>query len=371
MSEYQYYEFQTVDRLLTPKEQEKIRKLSSRVQLTSSRAVFLYNYSDFSGDSGQILAKYFDAMLYIANWGTWQLMFRLPKAAVDPQWFRPYHLPDVVTVSTNAKYVILDIEINEEEGMGWVEGEGWLSQLLPLRDDLMAGDLRLLYLVWLRVAPALAGYDLDDDPMEPPLPPNLGQLSPPLKSFMDLVELDPDLVTAAAQASSRVKATTPSSLEDHLSALSAKEKHEFLLKLVRREAHVDLQLINRLQEIAGTPQSPFASTPGCRRWSELDAIAQEIENIRTKKEKQAARKKRIKELEALAPKTAQTWERVRELITLKQAKPYDEATALLQDLCDLAKYQDQLPAFISHFEQLKSDYSSRPALMKRFRKIKP
>lgn len=371
MSEYQYYEFQTVDRLLTPKEQEQISQLSSRVQLTSSRAVFLYNYSDFRGKPGQVLAKYFDAMLYIANWGTWQLMFRFPKAAVDPQWFRPYHLPNVITISTNAKYVILDIEIHEEGGMGWVEGEGWLSQLLPLREDLMAGDLRLLYLVWLRVAPALAGYDLDEDPIEPPLPPNLGRLSPALDSFMDLVELDPDLVTAAAQASSRVKETPQSSLEDHLSALSAKEKHAFLLKLVRREAHVDLQLINRLQEIAGTPQSSFSSTPGCRRWSELDAIAQEIENIRTKKEKQAARKKRIKELEALAPKTAQTWERVRELIMLKQAKPYDEATALLQDLCDLANYQDQLPAFISHFEQLKSDYSSRPALMKRFRSIKP
>lgn len=370
MSEYQYYEFQTVDRLLTPKEQEKIRQLSSRVQLTSSRAVFLYNYSDFSGDPDQVLARYFDAMLYIANWGTWQLMFRFPKTAVDPQWFRPYHLPDVVTVSTNAKYVILDIEINEEEGMGWVEGEGWLSQLLPLRDDLMAGDLRLLYLVWLRVAPALAGYDLDEDPMEPPVPPNLGQLSPPLKSFMDLVELDPDLVAASAQASSRVKASIPSSLEDHLSALSAKEKHEFLLKLVRREAHVDLQLINRLQEIAGTPQSPFPSTPGCRRWSELEAIATDMKATRKQKEKQAARKKRIQELEALAPKTTQAWQRVVDLIALKQAKPYDEATALLRDLCDLAKYQNQVPAFISRFEQLKSDYSNRPALMKRFRSIK-
>lgn len=34
MSEYQYYEFQTIDRLLTASEQAEIRKLSSRVQLT-------------------------------------------------------------------------------------------------------------------------------------------------------------------------------------------------------------------------------------------------------------------------------------------------------------------------------------------------
>jgi len=39
MSEYQYYEFQTVDRPLTTKEQAEIKKLSSRVQLTPTRAI--------------------------------------------------------------------------------------------------------------------------------------------------------------------------------------------------------------------------------------------------------------------------------------------------------------------------------------------
>ena len=44
MSEYQYYEFQTIDRPLTAKEQAEIKELSSRVQLTPNRAIFLYNY---------------------------------------------------------------------------------------------------------------------------------------------------------------------------------------------------------------------------------------------------------------------------------------------------------------------------------------
>jgi hypothetical protein len=60
MSEYQYYEFQTIDRPLTAKEQAEIKELSSRVQLTPNRAIFLYNYGDFRGDPEKVLTQYFD-----------------------------------------------------------------------------------------------------------------------------------------------------------------------------------------------------------------------------------------------------------------------------------------------------------------------
>jgi len=68
--------------------------------------------------------------------------------------------------------------LSEEEGRGeWVEGEGILASLLPLRDDLARGDLRSLYLGWLRSAQKGA---LADDWLEPAVPPNLGELSGPL-----------------------------------------------------------------------------------------------------------------------------------------------------------------------------------------------
>lgn len=56
-----------------------------------------------------------------------------------------------------------------------------MPRLLPLRDGLLHGDLRLLYLVWLRTATYLAGYTLENDPVEPPISPNLNQLSESLK----------------------------------------------------------------------------------------------------------------------------------------------------------------------------------------------
>jgi hypothetical protein len=370
MSEYQYYEFKAIERPLTAQEQAEIRKLSSRVELTPTQAVFLYNYGDFRGDPEKVLAQYFDLMFYIANWGTWQLIFRFPKAIVDPKWFQPYELENTITLSTTSKHVILNIHITEEEGLkGWVEGQGWMSRLAPLRDELLQGDLRLLYLVWLRSAPYLAKYVLEDDPIEPPVPPNLGQLSSALQAFVELVEFDLDWVAAAAQSSPPQAASSEPALETWLTALSESEKQEFLLKLVRRDPHVDLQLISRLKELAGKPQAPPQPTVGQRRLSELGGIAHALRTQQQVKEQQVAQTKRTQQLEALAPKEAQTWQRVVELIALKQAKPYDEATALLKDLRDLARHQGRSSEFDRRLEKLKADYQSRPSLLRRFQTI--
>lgn len=370
MSEYQYYEFQAIDRPLSGPEQQTIQALSSRAQVTPYRASFLYNYGDFRGKPEDLVAQYFDAMLYMANWGTWQLIFRFPKPLVDPAWFDPYTMEDVIEVSTTAQHLILNITLNDEEGGGWVEGEGWLPRLLPLRDELMGGDLRLLYLAWLRVAPRLADHG-DEDPCEPPVPPNLGKLSAPLQAFIEWVELDADLVTAAAQASPKpAQKKAKDSLEDWLPQLSAAEQQGFLLKLVRREPHVDLQLINRLKELAGVGQGTLPTTPGTRTYSELVAIADDLDAQRTQKAAAAALKKRIQYLEDLAPREAQTWDRVMDLIQVKQAHAYDEAANLLRDLQDLAQHQGRSTEFARRLNQLQETYSNRPALIRRLKAIK-
>ena len=68
MSEYQYYEFRAIDRSLTEEEQATVGKLSSRVNMSPTHAIFVYNYSDFPARAEEILAKYFDAMLYMTHY---------------------------------------------------------------------------------------------------------------------------------------------------------------------------------------------------------------------------------------------------------------------------------------------------------------
>ncbi|MBL8154235.1 MAG: hypothetical protein JNM70_08630, partial [Anaerolineae bacterium] len=183
MSEYQYYEFQALDRPLTAEAQAEMRRLSSRVQLTASSASFVYNYSSFPGDPKSVLRKHFDAMLYITNWGTRQLMFRFPANAIPDQIMRDYQYDNALEWSSSGEFTILNIELNEEEGDGeWIEGEGTLSGIAQVRNDILRGDYRALYLAWLMIADYETQIlEEDEDLTEPPVPPNLGSLSHTLR----------------------------------------------------------------------------------------------------------------------------------------------------------------------------------------------
>ena len=164
MSEYQYYEFLALDRPLTAEQQAQVRALSSRVRPTPFQAIFTYSYGDFRGDPLAVLAQHFDLMLYLANWGSKQLAFRLPRAVVDPDALRPYaDAADEIEVTTTADHVILSLAFHEEEGLGWIEGEGHLSVLIPLRAALVRGDRRVLYLAWLKAAAGHAGWLGEED----------------------------------------------------------------------------------------------------------------------------------------------------------------------------------------------------------------
>ena len=82
--------------------------------------------------------------------------------------------------------MILNIEHNDEKrDDGWIEGEGLLSGLVQLRDDILRGDWRTLYLAWLKIAHSeVEMLEADEDLIEPSVPPNLQRLSPALRHFI-------------------------------------------------------------------------------------------------------------------------------------------------------------------------------------------
>ena len=93
-------------------------------------------------------------------------------------------------------FVILEFLSQEEEGDGeWDDGSGWLSSLIPLRDDLAGGDHRALYLAWLLCVQA---GELKDGATEPPVPAGLASSTAPLQALADFLRIDDDLLTVAA-----------------------------------------------------------------------------------------------------------------------------------------------------------------------------
>ena len=206
MSKYQYYEFQAVDRPLTKEQMAELRALTTRATITPTRLVNEYHWGDFKGNPLVLMERYFDAFVYVANWGTHRLMLRLPARLLDPETTRLYAGDAVLTAQTKGDSVILDFSSEDEGGAGWDEDEeasNWMPALLPLRADLAGGDRRALYLAWL--AGARAGL-LEDDETEPPVPPGLGSLSASLRALADFLRVDEDLLAVAAAQSADLPA---------------------------------------------------------------------------------------------------------------------------------------------------------------------
>lgn len=65
-----------------------------------------------------------------------------------------------------------------------------LPEIAPVRELLIGGDLRPLYVAWL----ACNG---DDEALEPPVPAGLGKLTPALKALAKFYEVSLDLIAAA------------------------------------------------------------------------------------------------------------------------------------------------------------------------------
>ena len=227
MSEYQYYEFQAIDRPLTDEEQAAISSISSRVELSRRKAVFTYSYRDFRGDPEEVLTQYFDAMLYMANWGNTQLIFRFPKELVDVAAIQSYCIEDFVSCSISGDYLILNIKCYEEGGRGWFYGEGWLDSVIALREDILRQDYRLLYLAWLLAITMIYYEELEEPLYEPPVPPGLRHLSPPLQKFSELFGIDEALIEVGAKVSGEPQGVSEDQLIAAVAGLPGKNATPF------------------------------------------------------------------------------------------------------------------------------------------------
>ena len=378
MSEYQYYEFQALDRPLTQEQISELRAYSSRARITPSSFVNEYNWGDFKGDERQWMERYFDAFLYFANWGSRRFMLRLPTKLLDPKTAASYCAGQNFSCRQKDDHIILSFE-SELEDYEWEEERSWLASLVPIRSDLMRGDHRALYLGWLL---AVQSREVPDDAPEPPVPPRLGELSASLDCLADFLGIDTDLIAAAAEHSPDRQVSIPSRKEigDWVRTLPSAEKDTIVARLIDGDdPHLSAQVRQRaIRAISGGVRSDErpARTAGAiyaraetlaaeRKKKEAEQRAQE--KARREQAEAEARKKR---LEALAGRENELWAAVKKLIATKQPKRYDHAVSLVQDLHDLAESQGKGRDFKSRMGALQRENSGKITLIERFRKAK-
>src|SRR5207302_2954857 len=245
MSEYQYYEFQTIDRRLDEKEMQDLRGYSSRARITPTSFTNEYSFGSFKGNADAWMEKYFDAYLYLANWGTHELQVRVPARLLAAETARDYCAGTSASVREKAGNLIFTFLSNEEGGGEWVEGGDVLSSILPVRNDLISGDLRALYLGWLL---CVQEGELDDDSVEPPLPSNLRNLTPALSNLADFLRIDSDLLAVVVEASpsQKLRSADRTAMAAWVASLPASEKDDLLVRMMEgNDPHIGTELRSR------------------------------------------------------------------------------------------------------------------------------
>lgn len=393
MSEYQYYEFQTIDRPLTNEQMAELRKITSRAEITPTRLTNVYEWGDFKGDPVELLVTHFDAHLYEANWGTHTLMFGFPSNVVDVKQLRAYQVEAVssyesgLTVVARDNRVIVTFSSSEEEYSGWVDDEdsaSWLSSMIALRSDIVNGDLRALYLGWL--AGATVNYDddnaddsdeIDDDALaedgfenaslrEPPVPPGLEQLTGPLEKLAELLRLDSATIAVAAERSTPLKETriSEAQLKTWIAKLPGSEKDALLLRLVKGEPQLGAQFVRRLRaDLVPRPEASRSDEP--RTAGQLARAGRE----RTAQLKRQASEKQAREraghLDSLEGKEENLWRHANDLVSTKRQSEYDEAVTLIKDLRDLARRSDNAITFADRLSELRIRHKGKVSFINR------
>jgi hypothetical protein len=359
MSEYQRIAFRAIDGPVSDKNLAYMRQQSSRAEITAWAFDNEYHFGDFGGNAVEMLRRGYDLHLHYANFGTRKLLIRLPQGLPDFKAAQPYLGKDAVEFLRDkvGPGGILAIQPSYESGELeelW-ELDDIVDRLVPLRAEILDGDLRPLYLAHLAIA--CDSYHSSEETKEAPVPAGLEKLSDAQRALAELYGLSDALIAAAAQASPPLAAPTdPGSLYTAwLQSQPQATKDSWLSQwmsdpnaIVRREILVEFQ-----KSRAG-PLWPTSRRD--RTIGELEATAEEIQQQADHKAATNAARERAKRLAGMRADPAAALREIEELVTQRSTEAYSQIATLLSDLREALAGSDQSGLAEEHARLLKTKY---------------
>jgi len=376
MSEYQYYEFIAIDEPLTPKQMAELRACSTRANITPTSFVNEYHWGDLKADPVDWMRRYFDVHVYVANWCTCVLCLRLPRNAFKAGGFRDFKTETTFSVRQTKTHWLLEWVLDENDNydrFAEEDGRGWMGRLAPLRDELLRGDMRPLYLGWLA---GVSAGEVSDKTTEPEPPPGLYRLSAAQQSLAEFLEIDEDLLSAAGLGDppdSRRDNESDAELDGWVSSLPAAEKNT-ILKLLLTGNALQAERKLKLQFLAWRRGQPSAAKPAKprRKVADLHKLAGSAAEVRKKqaaiqrKKAQAEQQsKRETYLRTLAADFNKCWRTVDKRAERGIASAYDEVKRSLVDLSDAYALCSTRADFDRRLGNFMARHGKRGALVRR------
>ena len=233
-------------------------------------------------------------------------------------------------------------ESNNYDRFAEEDGRGWMGRLTPLRDELLRGDMRSLYLGWLA---GVSAGEVDDRTTEPPPPPGLSRLSAAQRSLAEFLEVDQDLLSAAGlsdQQAVKPDSKSDAKLDAWIAELPASEKAAMLKLLLtghgqQAERKLKLRYLawQREQRPMGEAEPPRRTVAELQKLAASTAETRKTTEAAQYKKAEAERQaKRKTYLRTLAADLDQCWRNADKRAERGIASAYDEVKRVLVDLCD-------------------------------------
>ena len=377
MSEYQYYEFLAIDRRLTSEEMSALRALSTRAHITAVSFTNEYHWGDFNGNPDDLMERFFDAHVYVANWMTAIFKVRVPIETISEKMAEAVAVRHTLDFKATKTHWVITWSLSESEDydrFGMEDGRGWMARLAPVRDELLRGDFRSLYIGWLA---AVTGEIVDDDEMEPMPAEGLGSLTAAQQALAEFLDVDDDLMSGAGMGCPALQdeASSEKEMDEWLGGLPGDDVIS-LLKLLLAGAgqQAERTLKNRFAAWRrglrnGRPEAPR------RTVEELRKNAEAAEKIRVEKEKREEERreaKRRKEREAylkvLSNDFPKAWKAVQQNVERGLGPAYEEACRALRDLSEAYSVHASRMAFQQEMRKFMLSHMRRKSLIQRLAK---
>jgi len=385
MSQYQYYEFQTVDQQLTNQQKNELRELSSRAQITSSSFVNEYTYGDLKAEEIDLMAEYFDLGFYIANWGQVRLYIKIPQGLISEHILRQFEWEDVIEHETRNRQIIITLSMPEnEEYFGYInDADEHLDQLSAIREELINGDYRSLQIAWFALLSINGTDEFEEIPVfkQGDINSNFHQLTSAQKSLADLFLVKPQWLTLMRQRApehadvntkrTNTETNKETNKENWITQLPKSEKDNLLLMLLAgktTQAQHQLQNQYKKSNRQAEPQVLHLSM------DELHQLYQAASNIYAQEqqalEKQQAlvvQQKRNEYLNDIYKSASRHWNLATFHADKKSGHGYDEATKLFNDLHDAYLLNNNQVKFQKKLSEFIAANSNKPSLIKRLK----
>lgn len=347
MSEYQIVKFRAVDRPLTDKQMQYMDQQSSRAEYNKWQFEVEYHYSSFRGNVDGMLRNGYDIYLNYGSYHGCEVRIRLPNGLPFEKSTYTQYISDEAlqwTPDKTGKAGILRIAPYIEEAYDeavW-EFNDYMDALVTVREMLINGDPRALYLLWL--CHAQYTIEIAEETLEPPIPHGMDKIPNRATELLSFFDVDPLLIAAAAKGIPSFDAhqSKNDSVKKWLATIADSRRTEIIQRLLVEDPSVlKAELLSEIAESQHAEIWPFTQpqrtlqqlVDNCHTLRKKeDEKRQRQAAARAKREAEKAEKQRQARM-AKMKADPQSWlEEASLLVKQRGTDNYREAASILADL---------------------------------------